>query len=431
MSILPSFAKTDLTEKAQDKIYVVLIGDEDLPLQGEGPPAWPPAYNDYTALLGALGGTEGFAPAAIFFDILFENAPESIDEVNALCDQANKITNENGAPVIFAALPDLKKGLMPMPSALGLCDASVETAAVGWRAGAGLYPFSVNLNGAATDTAAAALYRIAAERGDVNKANAVWAPGDSASNVSEMRTVWGAIAPSGQGCRNYRGRLIEKLGHSAKILASGLIPHRAARKSFDYVQPCAYHEVLSARAIINAPPEERVTYAAILDGAYIFVGADVRGIPDFVDSPVHGLLPGVFLHSMALDNMMTFEDRYLRDAPSIRMPMGGFAVGLDVLLQTILLLALALSLAFLRSQRNRTEEEAPQGHGFNLWIAGFSQNLVYFTLFAIVVFTVAAIAFSVGRWAPINYGGVLIAGGGMVFSKPFVESALRRSKSEN
>ncbi len=53
----------------------------------------------------------------------------------------------------------------------------------------------------------------------------------------------------------------------------------------------------------------------LLDGLIrdrvVLVGTDLLGTGDEVVSPVHGKLPGVYLHAMALDNLMSFGSEYL------------------------------------------------------------------------------------------------------------------------
>jgi hypothetical protein len=42
----------------------------------------------------------------------------------------------------------------------------------------------------------------------------------------------------------------------------------------------------------------------------VLVGANVPGYNDFANSPIHGLIPGVHLHAMALDNLLTYQGNY-------------------------------------------------------------------------------------------------------------------------
>ena len=57
----------------------------------------------------------------------------------------------------------------------------------------------------------------------------------------------------------------------------------------------------------------RDTWEQLLKGKAVVIGADITGIPDLVATPVHGLVPGAVWHGMALDNLITAGDGYLRE----------------------------------------------------------------------------------------------------------------------
>ncbi len=44
--------------------------------------------------------------------------------------------------------------------------------------------------------------------------------------------------------------------------------------------------------------------AGLLRDRLVMVGASITSTGDLVQSPVHGLIPGVYLHAMALDNLI-------------------------------------------------------------------------------------------------------------------------------
>lgn len=409
----------------QDRLYVVLIEDQDLPLSGEGSPSWPPDYADHAALLDALAGSDDYRPAGVFFDTLFENVPSDPGAVDLLCTEAAEISAA-GVPVIFAQLPDFGRESAPIPRALQLCRTPVETAAVGWRAPEGLYPFAVTIAGETIPTAAAALYAIALENQAAVDREAAAGFNEKGADGPAMRTLWGATSPAIAGCTNYRGDFGTKFLHSARIFISGFFPHRRLRQDFEYPQRCSFHAVKSARDILSLSPEERDYLAAELDNAFVLVGVNVDGIPDFVDSPVHGRLPGVFMHAMALDNMLTSGPRFLRDSPKIPLPFGGLSLGVDAVVQTLLLLGLALALA----GRGGPGDAAGAGHSGHCprgrWAIGLAYNAAAFTLFGIVVAATVTATFLYLDWTPINYGGVLLVAAGMVFSKNPSDSAPRR-----
>jgi hypothetical protein len=48
---------------------------------------------------------------------------------------------------------------------------------------------------------------------------------------------------------------------------------------------------------------------ALADGAFLFVGGNFRGSGDLVTTPLHTLLPGVYYHAVALENLLAFDGR--------------------------------------------------------------------------------------------------------------------------
>jgi CHASE2 domain-containing sensor protein len=55
--------------------------------------------------------------------------------------------------------------------------------------------------------------------------------------------------------------------------------------------------------------------ARFIGGRVVMVGVKLAGINDIWDSPVHGQLPGVYAHAMALDNLLTYGDRHFTKPP--------------------------------------------------------------------------------------------------------------------
>ncbi|KAJ8134299.1 hypothetical protein OY671_012488, partial [Metschnikowia pulcherrima] len=49
-----------------------------------------------------------------------------------------------------------------------------------------------------------------------------------------------------------------------------------------------------------------------LTDRYVMIGAALSGFNDTVSSPVHDVIPGVFMHAMASDNSSTYRDHYKR-----------------------------------------------------------------------------------------------------------------------
>lgn len=412
----------------QHRIFVVLFQDKDLPISGEGPSRWPPSYSDFVRLLDRLQGAPDLRPAAVFVDILFENVPTNSDEVQELCLAIERY-RENEVPLVLAQLPDFApysspdsaQGSLRIPAALQACTNELDLASVGWIADEGLYPLTVRLKDperleeTLATTVASRLHEIAVSRGHADQ-------GPSESDRMPFRILWGAEAPTVRGCSDYRGSTIEKIGHSVGIIWRGLAPDSSDRNKFWHPQRCAFHEVISPRDLLSLTPEEQRSFAALLADSYIFIGADVDGIPDFVDSPVHGRLPGVFIHAMAFDNMMTLGAAYLRDPPKLELFGGRIDFEWDIAIQTGLLLAFAIALALAGQRRSPAASDAARAEPITFVgvlvrdLRGVIFGIPALLVFTLVVVVVACYLFFGLHWTPPNYGGVLIASMGMIFT---------------
>ncbi|MDE2599222.1 MAG: CHASE2 domain-containing protein [Rhodocyclaceae bacterium] len=70
---------------------------------------------------------------------------------------------------------------------------------------------------------------------------------------------------------------------------------------------CPYHSTLSMAQVASLDSDTLLPY---FHDRYVFIGAAIPGINDQIVSPVHGPLPGVYAHAMALDNLLTYKDNY-------------------------------------------------------------------------------------------------------------------------
>lgn len=73
--------------------------------------------------------------------------------------------------------------------------------------------------------------------------------------------------------------------------------------------PCPYHPVIPLRAIRGNGFTGAELDHAIAD-QIVMLGADISGTGDKIVSPVNGILPGVHVHAMALENLLQFEGKY-------------------------------------------------------------------------------------------------------------------------
>jgi len=93
-------------------------------------------------------------------------------------------------------------------------------------------------------------------------------------------------------------------------LTLGLFKDLRAERDNEVSLPCPAVTVVPLSVLEKAP---RKDWATLLEGKAVLIGAHISGIPDLVESQVHGLIPGVVLHAMALDNLLSLGSGYLAD----------------------------------------------------------------------------------------------------------------------
>ena len=99
------------------------------------------------------------------------------------------------------------------------------------------------------------------------------------------------------------------------------------------VQACPYTDYVEADGLILPDDDADEALNALIKDRAVVYGADITALPDEITSPVQGVLPGLYAHAMAVDNLLSYGDAYWRDPPAV------FA-GLDVPQIAEILLAL-------------------------------------------------------------------------------------------
>lgn len=116
------------------------------------------------------------------------------------------------------------------------------------------------------------------------------------------RSVTGRPAPcrldTGQG---WRTRVFEQL-------AGARAPGAGARQECPYAVSLGYDRLVAGLGL------ESADVTSLLAGRLVLVGGHFRASGDWVESPVHGQVPGVQFHAMALDNLIEHGAEYRRNA---------------------------------------------------------------------------------------------------------------------
>ncbi len=109
-------------------------------------------------------------------------------------------------------------------------------------------------------------------------------------------------------------------------------------------QACPYTTTVTAHGLLQASEDPRLR--EIIHGKFVFYGGDLTGLEDTVVPPTHIKLPGVYLHAMALDNLLTFGGDYKRSSFT--------GLGLDLeakhFAMTVAVLLALIVVAFVRNE---------------------------------------------------------------------------------
>ena len=130
-------------------------------------------------------------------------------------------------------------------------------------------------------------------------------PGTVRAGLKDLSVVWGSypsplqakldIATTGESDPCSAGSWVSRLIDNAFIL-------RGPRQGEN--SPCAYAVSLGYDRLINTVALDRPLMARFLSNAVVLVGVQMKSGNDWIENPVHGQVPGVYYHAMALDNLM-------------------------------------------------------------------------------------------------------------------------------
>ncbi|WP_344760724.1 CHASE2 domain-containing protein [Luteimonas lutimaris] len=300
--------------RAQDHIAVVLIDQKTLEARGI---AWPPRYDYYEEVLRRIVRQ---GPRAVYVDLLVTRKREFDDSLGdarlALGEdlEAHPVpvyfgTDKPGRPSLFhdvegvSELVTVWQGvdyplavspaqqLGALEGASDRCDAGREN----WSVAYGLYHDACPQAGMAGCREPAALM----------------AP---AQACREIAVQWGQRRPAGnarldeldgQHCLAASDPGFSRGASAVRWLWSGLAGKLVPRAAADPRVPCPY------TLTVHEEQLDDPDVAALLHDRVVLVGADLVGLNDLAANPVNGQIPGVYVHAMALDNLMTWGRAHL------------------------------------------------------------------------------------------------------------------------
>lgn len=303
------------SSKAQRMITVVLVTDQTLRNEEIG---WPPQYTYYPQLIRRI---MTYQPKAVFLDIILEDL-RSYDKTldRAKADLAEEL-QDHGIPLLVA--------LTRPEAASAFADVrGVRTTKIGWI-GAGEYRLlaedegqraaggSECAPGAWRETAALMLY----QEGCADNPECRFSPAAMGSErlCAPMHVRWGQFVSPQMQALSRRGTHDCSAGASSwqEMVAYPL--RWVSAEFFGGVYPealenlrvkCPYTDTVFAHELSDD------SVAELLRDRIVLVGTSFAISNDRVESPVHGSIPGVYFHAMALDNLITYgNDFYTQEFP--------------------------------------------------------------------------------------------------------------------
>lgn len=291
-------------DRGQQQIVLLLLDDAFLLRHDLH---WPLPYQEQAKVLARL---LHYRPQAVFVDLLYSHDHSRANETPQVLANVFARYTQQDIPVLLAStgqtLPQTDQ-----VDTLSALAAVTKPAVVQWDGQGERYPLTVTgRDGQPLSTPAYALYQEHCQRqqGCETRELPVDAP--------PIAVQWGLhtadqqpLLSNSQHCQLRSSALAETF----QMVLSALF----WRFSSPAALPCPYTLTLNAAELETTLPEERALLRSVLQGRLVLVGADITGAADRIFSPVHGQIPAVYQHAMALDNLLTLQTGYYRDPPNL------------------------------------------------------------------------------------------------------------------
>ncbi|WP_338493895.1 CHASE2 domain-containing protein [Pseudomonas trivialis] len=375
----------------QQHVAVVLIDDKYLMRNGT---SWPMPYGEQSKLFKRL---LTYKPQAVFADLLYSHDHSLGDPTRGSQLLANVFERyqRQGIP-LWLANTGQTRGEEGQANTLTPFTQVSRPALVKWEGVDDQYPLAVHTQVGLMETPALALYRVfcATQHCDAPPVDA-----EAAAQRQPIAVQWGLKLSPDQA----RIADIADAKPPRHFLLDAVMQFFQAvfwKLNDPAQQIYPYTLTLTASDLEVTNPDDQALIAELLRGRLVLVGARIESTGDLVDSPVHGQLPGVYLHAMALDNLITKGMDYTHEfADFPYLPLNW----LDVLELTLLTLIAVLKALHARQVA---------GHG--PWSPLRRLEKTLFTspypswLLVMAMLIAASVVLSVNNIAPVNVMGIIL-----------------------
>ncbi len=309
-AVINGIVKYTYPHDGQAETTVVLFREDNLRQLKE---SYPVSYQRHAMVLEALAA---YRPRAVFMDFVFmDERPGAAELRQAICD-----LRESGIPVYLAVLEPMKRPEQAGRPWVFECavQVSAQMASVYGASGVLTYAHGLSIGKVFLPTPAFAMAssKLKLEPGDAQDMEIIWGNGVAKLNEAWMREC---------------ARTGTWLAHLVSLFSAN--PLNSVKLRCPYTQT-----VTVAHLLLSSSDAELV---GALKGSTVFYGAAFNLTGDRVVSPVFEELPGVYLHAMAYDNLVTFRNEYKRaerDFPIVSFAGRQIAIPLTVAVDAMLLL---------------------------------------------------------------------------------------------
>lgn len=294
-------------DKGQREVVVVLIDDAYL-LRHDT--YWPLPYSEQSKVFKRL---LAYKPSAVFVDLLYSH-----DHSRSVDGQAPRMESQllanvfqryqrQGIP-LFLANTGLPRGEQGAVNVLPRFAEVGTPALVSWSGRGNQYPLAVSTPIGTLETPALGLYRHYCQR---RACAPLPADAVAAAQLPDMAVQWGLHQSPLQ------AKVSNIVDCSLPSLADQLLQAVFWKLGNSGQSNCAYSLTLSAADLETTDPDDQALLKRLLRNKLVLVGAHIVGTGDLTLSPLHGKIPGVYAHAMALDNLINWGMGYYRATPSV------------------------------------------------------------------------------------------------------------------
>lgn len=320
----------------REKITVVLIDDETV---ASGQMQWPPLFSQYEQLLNNISYMQ---PSSIFLDALLMDKRGEAEDLEYFSEFL-KNSRSGNTPIFFMQNNTLyaddeecaRESVKILPQ---ISESVTDTAFSNFEGFGGSYPIvgRSRCSRELLKSPALLLYESACKSGAISNClenikdtenyhvledpmSIVW--GNGTSNLNKRlhpdsyknNTNGNSQNLCSSDAFGFWNKTVKSLGY----FFGGVFTNASEINNLIFGQDeisksdrCFYHTNVSAIDVLSMSDEKLLKEA--FSNKIVLVGINLSGINDHINSPVQGLVPGVMGHAMALDNIISFGENYIR-----------------------------------------------------------------------------------------------------------------------